>query len=135
VEGLVALGERARAAALYPLVREGMATGSVVTFDGSHLLETVAGIAAASGGDWSAAESHFARAMELADTMPFVSERAESRYWLAWMQAERGSSGDAASTQELLDVAIAGYRAMGAAWHVRRAEATVFGAPAPLTIR
>jgi tetratricopeptide (TPR) repeat protein len=93
VEGLATLGERERAATLYPLVRESMATGSVVTFDGSHLIETVAGIAAACGGDWAGAESHFTRAIEVADAMPFVSEQAEARHWLAWMRAERGSSG------------------------------------------
>ena len=124
VEGLVALGEPARAAALYPLVLEGMATGTVVTFDGSHLLETVAGIAAASGGDWPTADAHFARAMELADAMPFVSERAELRYWSAWMRAERAALGDGAAARVLLDSAIAGYRAIGATWHVRRAETT-----------
>ncbi len=118
----MALGERAHAAALYPLVVEGMATGSIVVFDGSHLLETVAGMAAFAGGDWRAAESHFESAIRTADTMPFVSEQAEARYWYARMRSERDGAGDRESAHALLELARAGYQSIGAGWHRERAD-------------
>ncbi|HEX9564997.1 MAG TPA: AAA family ATPase, partial [Gemmatimonadaceae bacterium] len=123
VEGLVALGELEQAAALYPLVVEGMATESVVAFDGSHLLETVAAIAASAAADWSVAGSHFESAIRVADAMPFVSERSEARYWYARMRIARDDPGDAEAARALLASAIEGYRSLGAGWHVRRAEA------------
>ena len=46
--------------------------------DVSHLLETVAGIAAAAGQQWDAAEAHYQTALRLADEMPFISEQAEA---------------------------------------------------------
>ncbi len=79
VEGLAVLGESERAAALHPLVVEALATESVVTFDASHLIQTVAGIAAAAGRQWDVAETHYQVAIRLADDMPFISERADAR--------------------------------------------------------
>src|SRR5262249_21271366 len=90
IEGLVVLGESDRAAALYPLVAEALGKGTVVTYDASHLLETVAGIAAAAGGRWDVAEAHYQMALCLADQMPFVCEQAEARYWYARMLVDRG---------------------------------------------
>ncbi len=57
---------------------EAIATETVVTMDVSHLLETVAGIAAAAGQQWDAAEAHYQTALRLADEMPFISEQAEA---------------------------------------------------------
>ncbi|CAN5786475.1 hypothetical protein BH23GEM9_BH23GEM9_36290 [soil metagenome] len=123
VEGLVLLGEQEKAAALYPRMVEAIATGSVVAFDGSHLLETVAGMAAAAGRDWGTAESHFESALRQAETIPFASEQAEARYWYACMRLERGAEGDQAAAHGLLEAAIGRYASMGADRHRLRAAA------------
>ena len=123
VEGLASLGERDRAAAFYPLMREAVATETVVDYDCSHLLETVAGIAAAAGHHWGAAEAHYQTALRLADDMPFISEQAEARYWYARMLVDRDASGDRNRAAELLETALEVYRRIGMPWHVERAEA------------
>ena len=122
VEGLVTLGERDRAAALHPLMLEAIATGTVVALDTHHLLETVAGIAAAAGRQWDAAETHYQSALRLADEMPFVSEQAEARYWLARMLVDRDESDDRQRAQELLETALKVYKRIGMPWHIERAE-------------
>jgi tetratricopeptide (TPR) repeat protein len=123
IEGLAVLGESAQAAALYPLVVEALAKDSVVTFDASQLLDTVAGIAAAAGRRWDAAETHYQTALGLADQMPFVSAQAEARYWYARMLVERNVTDDRRQAIALLDRAVAIYHQVGMPWHVTRAAA------------
>ena len=122
VEGLALLGERDRAAELYPLTMEAIATGTVVTIDASHLLQTLAGIAAAAGRRWDEAQNHFEAALRLADEMPFRSEQAEARYWFAPMLLDRNTAGDREKARELLDTALALYREIGMPTHVEMAE-------------
>ncbi len=122
VEGLALLGERDRAAALYPLTVEAIATDTVVTIDASHLLQTIAGIAAAAGRRWDEAQSHFETALRLADEIPFRSEQAEARYWFARMLVDRNAAGDRERARELLDTALAVYREIGMPRHVEIAE-------------
>jgi tetratricopeptide (TPR) repeat protein len=104
--GLVRLGERTRAAALYPhcLERVGMGFVSGALFGG--LAETVAGIAAASGERWEDAERHFNVALRVANEMPHVPAQADTRYWHAWMLLQRRAPGDAERARTLLDEAI-----------------------------
>lgn len=116
VEGLVALNELSAAGSLYPLVVESLATESLVAFDGSHLLETVAAMAAYAAGDWTRATDHATRAIELADGMPFVSEQAESRAWLA---RARRAQGDPAASVLAAD-AVARFSQLGLSWHAER---------------
>ena len=122
VEGLALLGKRDRAAALYPLTVEAIATDTVVTMDASHLLQTIAGIAAAAGGRWDEAQNHFETALGLADKIPFRSEQAEARYWYARMLLDRNASGDREKARDLLDTALALYREMGMPSHVEITE-------------
>src|SRR5439155_15426140 len=56
VEALALRGDRSEAAKLYPLVLEAMKTGSLFRAFDMRLLETLAGIAAAAGGNWAKAE-------------------------------------------------------------------------------
>ena len=125
IEGLAMVGERDRAAELYPLMLEAIATGTVVTWDAGHLLETLAGIAAAAGWQWDAAEAHYQTALRLADEIPFISEQAEARYWYARMLVDRDASGDRDRAAELLETALTVYRKIGMPWHVERAEKLV----------
>jgi tRNA A-37 threonylcarbamoyl transferase component Bud32/tetratricopeptide (TPR) repeat protein len=130
IEGLAMLGESTRAAGLHPLVVEALANGTVVTFDSSHLLDTVAGIAAAAGNRWDVAETHYHAALRLADDMPFVSEQAEARYWYARMLVDRNGSQDRRRAKALVDEAVAIYHAAGMFWHATRANALAADAPA-----
>lgn len=123
IEGLAILGERTRAAALYPLVTEALAMETVVTFDASHLLETVAGMAAAAAERWDVAESHYRTAIRLADEMPFISEQAEARYWYARMLAGRATPSDGPQGRALLEAGLTIYRSIGMPWHVERTVA------------
>jgi tetratricopeptide (TPR) repeat protein len=122
IEGLAMLGESTHAATLYPLVVEALAKDTVVTFDASHLLDTVAGIAAAAGGRWDVAETHYQTALRLADQMPFVSEQAEARYWYARMLLDRDVPEDRRKAKDLLETALAIYHKVGMRWHITRAE-------------
>ena len=123
IEGLAMLGKSKDAASFYPLVVEALANDTVVTFDASHLLDTVAGIAAAAGSQWDVAETHYQTALRLADQMPFVSEQAEARYWYARMRVDRDAREDRRKAKELLETALIIYRKLGMPWHVTRAEA------------
>ena len=122
VEGLALLGERDRAAALYPLTVEAIATDTVVTMDASHLLQTLAGIAAAAGRRWDEAQAHYETALGLADKIPFRSEQAEARYWYARLLLDRNAAGDRERARDLLHAALAVYREIGMPKHVETAE-------------
>ena len=122
VEGLALLGERDRAAELYPLTVEAIATDTVVTMDASHLLQTIAGIAATAGRRWDEAQTHYDTALGLADKIPFRSEQAEARYWYARMLLDRNASGDREKARDLLDTALALYREIGMPTHVETTE-------------
>jgi nitrous oxide reductase accessory protein NosL len=85
IEGLFVSGERAEAAALYPVVCELIATGTVCMMFISRLPQTAAGIAAAGARNWDAAEHHFRIAMEQAESFPNQLEQAEIRRFCAMM--------------------------------------------------
>jgi len=117
VEGLALLGERARAAALYPLTRELLATGSTYLWSLARMPEIVAGTAAAAGGDWDAATAHFASAARLAELLPHHVERIEVRRYHAMMLLDRGAPGDRDIAAAYLREALAGYARVGMPQH------------------
>jgi len=129
VEGLVIMGEGKRAAAFYPLVLEALATKTVLAFDASHLIETVAGMAAAAEGDGDAAEAHYNNALQIAHEMPFISEQAEAQYWYARMLASRDAAIDRQRAKDLLESALGIYRMRKMVFHEKRCEALLNAIP------
>ena len=127
VEGLCILGQRSQAAELYPAVQHSLEGGAVVSLDGRRLLETVAGMAAAAGGDWRSAESHYESALGQAQQIPFRSEQAEARRCYAQMLLDRDRSGDRERARTLLAEAVDLYTQIGMPRHVEMARALEIG--------
>jgi tetratricopeptide (TPR) repeat protein len=128
VEALAVLGEKADAAKLYPLVLEGMKTGNLFRAFDNRLLDTVAGIAAASGQQWDKAEEHFQTALRRCEELPHIIEQPEARRWYAWMLLERNAPGDREKARTLLEEAIEMYRRIGMPKHIEIAEALLLEA-------
>jgi len=122
VEALVVIGEVSEAAKLYPLVLEGMKTGTLLRID-LRLLDTIAGIAAGAGGKWPEAEEYFRTALRRCDELPHIIEQPEARRWYAWMLLQRDGPGDRERARDLLTEAIGMYRQIGMPKHVEIAEA------------
>ncbi len=122
VESLAVLGERARAADFYEVALDAIETGAIISMEGSKLLESVAGIAAACGEQWDVAERHFETALRQAHELPHVIEQPEVRRWWAWMLLEREAAGDRERARELLSEAITMYRDIGMPKHLEIAE-------------
>jgi class 3 adenylate cyclase/tetratricopeptide (TPR) repeat protein len=123
VEGLAVLGEQGEAAKLYPLVLEAIDTGAVIRWLCDRLLQTVAGISAAAGGQWDKAEEHYETALRQAHELPAVIEQPEVRRWYARMLIDRDALGDRQRARRLLTEAIAMYRQIGMPNHQEMAEA------------
>jgi len=123
VEGLAVLGEREEAAKLYPLLLEAIDTGTLTSWASGRLLQSVAGMAAAAGGQWDEAEEHYRTALRQAHELPVVMEQPEVRRWYARMLIDRDGPGDREKARELLTEAIAMYRRIGMPKHVEMAEA------------
>jgi tetratricopeptide (TPR) repeat protein len=122
VETLVVLGERPEAGKLYPLVIEGMKTGTMLRTD-LRLLDTVAGIAAGAGEKWVEAEEHFRTALRRCEELPHVLEAPDARRWYSWMLLARNGPNDRERARDLLNEAIAMFRKIGMPKHVEMAEA------------
>jgi tetratricopeptide (TPR) repeat protein len=124
VEGYAMLGARDEAAKLYPDVINLIdATQSLIRFFADRLTQTVAGISAASGGQWEKAETHFQSALRQAHEIPHRLEQPEVRRWYARMLIDRDAPGDRDKARQLLREAIAMYREIGMPKHVEMAEA------------
>jgi tetratricopeptide (TPR) repeat protein len=119
VEGLSVLGEREDAATLYPLVKEALSTGTIIS---NGLLQKTAGIAATAGERWHDAEQHFETALRQAHEIPHKIEQPEVRRWYARMLIERNAPGDHSRARQLLAEAIASYREIGMPKHVEMAQ-------------
>jgi tetratricopeptide (TPR) repeat protein len=118
IEALSVIGERDKAAEFYPLVRELIATtGVVLHWWGTYLLERIAGIGAAAGEQWDAAEQHFQTALRQAEELPFEIDGAETRRWYARMLLDRNGGGDRDQARSLLEQAIPVYRRIGMVRH------------------
>ena len=126
VEGRAILGERAAAAALYPLVEEGLGTGAVMSRH-SRLWQMVAGIAAACGQHWDAAQEHFETALRQAHELPHVIAQPETRRWYAQMLLDRNAPGDRDKSRTLVGEAIDQYRTIGMPKHLAMAEGMLKG--------
>jgi tetratricopeptide (TPR) repeat protein len=122
VEGLGTLGERTKAAQLYPLVLELIATGTVWLWPISRLTQTIAGIAAAAARQWDAAEEHFQIAMQQARSLPNVLEHAEIHRFHAMMLIDRDGPSDREKAQTLLREALAAYDRIGMPRHIDLAQ-------------
>ena len=124
VEALALIGEREEVARLYPLLLECKATGALVVraYEGK-LTETLLGIAAAAGRQWSEAEAHFAAAIEIAPRFPGQHEVADARRYVAAMLIDRAEPGDADRAREHLEAASDIYRSIGMIRHLELAEA------------
>ena len=111
IEGLAVLREWEAAATLHPLALEALETGTVTGWDAHHLLETVAGIAAAAGGQWEQAETHYQTALKQAHEIPFRSEQPEVRRWYGQMLIDRNAPGDRDKARTMLGEAVEMYGA------------------------
>ena len=120
VEGLVLLGRRQEAAGLYDVVVEALDDGWKVLL--SRFIPVTAGVAAAAGGKWDLAEEHFQDALKQAHEIPHRLGQVDGRRWYARMLIDRGGSGDVEKARELMTEAIAGYRELGMAGHLKLAE-------------
>jgi hypothetical protein len=102
VQSAALLEHRERAAALYPLVRQLMAYGTIVLW--SHgLIEKAAGIA---GNAWADAESHFENALRQVGEIPHRVEQPEVRRWLRAHATRSQPPGAAGSQAPLLVVTL-----------------------------
>ena len=126
VEALAVVGERDRAAALYPVLTDMVDDGYALTWAG--LTQTYAGIAAAAGRRWDDAERHFETALTQAHDMPFVLAQPETRRWYAWMLIDRNEPGDRDAPGDrdkaaaLLKEAVAMCGGIGMPAHIELAE-------------
>jgi len=116
-EGLVVLGEKQRAAGLYPLLCELADTGAVVLWPIFRFTQTVLGMAAAAAGRWDAAEAHFQTALSQAEAIPHLLEQAEIHRFHGMMLTDRGAPGDRKRAQTLLTQALEGYEQIGMSRH------------------
>lgn len=125
LEGLIVLGELNDAAELYPLLRWCIErTGNVILMQPDcRLLERAAGMAAAAGSNWDAAEAHFTTALDQAATLPHRPEQAQTRRVYAEMLLRRAASGDGQRADQLLAEAESLYRDMQMPKHLAMAQA------------
>jgi tetratricopeptide (TPR) repeat protein len=131
VEGLAVLGERTEAAKLYPLVLERMKTGNIARPPDFRLLDTLAGIAAGAGGNWTKAEEHFRSALRRAEDLPHIIEQPDARRFYARMLLDRNAPGDREHAHRLLTEAIEMYNKIGMPKHTEMAQALLQQAQAP----
>ncbi|HEY8521164.1 MAG TPA: AAA family ATPase [Gammaproteobacteria bacterium] len=117
VEALAVIGDRAGAAALYPVAREAAAAPAVIRYSTKTLPHTTAGIAAMCAGDASGAVMHFEAALGQAHALPNRLEQPEVRRWLATLLLERDAPGDRARARTLLAEAVVQYAALGMPRH------------------
>jgi tetratricopeptide (TPR) repeat protein len=122
-EGFAMLGEKQRAARLYPLLCELADTGAVVLWPIFRFTQTVLGIGAAAAGRWEVAENHFQTALRQAETIPHLLEQAEIRRFHAMMLKDRGASGDRGRAHTLLAQALESYQRIGMSRHIDLAQA------------
>jgi TolB-like protein len=133
IEAGVLLGHHEDAASLYPNVVQLLAEGTRVTW-GLGLTEKFAGIAAAAGKDWPAAEKHFQTAIKQAEDMPHRLDQPEVRRWYARMLQDRNATGDQERARELLDEARTLYEQLGMPRHIEMVGEMLTDAPASVSI-
>ncbi|RJP69006.1 MAG: hypothetical protein C4532_11680 [Candidatus Abyssobacteria bacterium SURF_17] len=122
VEALAILGKDDEAARLYPLAREAVATGNLLSPSCASLVQTIAGIAASAAREWDSAEEHFGIALKQAHELPHVIEQAGVRRWHAHMLVERGGRGDLDKALKLLREATELYQKLEMPKHMGMAQ-------------
>jgi tetratricopeptide (TPR) repeat protein len=123
VEALAIIGERRRAAELYPQVRELLGCGAAWMSFGCRFPETIAAIAASAAGEWDAAERHFEITLRQAIQVPHRLEEAEVRRFHAAMLLERNPAGDRERAREMLVRAVESYERIAMPRHLELARA------------
>lgn len=122
IEVLACLGRRHEAGELYPLAVEATETGLVIDFFTTLQPQLPAGIAAAAGERWTAAEEHFCKAIGQAADVPYKLAQPEVRRWYAQMLLDRGGTGDRDKARTLLGEATEMYRIIGMQKHLKMTE-------------
>jgi class 3 adenylate cyclase/tetratricopeptide (TPR) repeat protein len=117
LEVLAQLGERERAAAMYPLAKEALETGTVLRFYDGRPLDAIAGMAASAAEDWETAEEHFRTVLDLAAELRLRIEQPEVRRFYSQMLIDRNGPGDRQRARQLLDEAITMYTDIGMPRH------------------
>ena len=121
VESLAVLGQRNEAAELYPLVIRGIEKGVVTSWQ-LRLWQMVAGIAAACGEHWDAAQEHYETALTQAHELPHKIAQPEVRRWYAQMLLDRDAPGDRDKARAFLGEATEMYQAIGMPKHLEMVE-------------
>ena len=121
LQGMTQLGRRAELSDLYPLTLEALETGVVMARD-LTMWEAVAGMAAAGGDQWDAADTHFQTALRQAEEIPNKIGQPEVRRAYARMLIDRDAPGDKDKARTLLDEAIELYSALGMPKHLDLAK-------------
>lgn len=124
VIGLASMGRKREVASLWSLTEELIQTGAW-TYTLLSPFHSVAGIAAACGGDWSAAEQHHLIAIHQTDTAPYVHLQPVAREWYAMMLLDRNAHSDTLKAKELLGEAIALYQSTKMPLRAIRAKETL----------
>ena len=122
IEGLVILGEQAKAGQLYPLARELVGTGAIVLWPNFRFSQTIAGIAASAARQWEAAEDHFQIALQQAESFPNLLEQAEIRRFHSMMLIDRAAPGDREKAQTLLRETMETYMQIGMPRHIEMTQ-------------
>jgi tetratricopeptide (TPR) repeat protein len=117
------LGDRSRAAELYPLAEELLDTEAVALWPIFRLTHTIAGIAAAAARQWQSAENHLQIALQQAEEFPQRLEQGEIRRFRAMLLIDRGASGDRDKALALLNEALKSYTQIGMPRHIEMTRA------------
>ena len=86
--------------------------------------QLAAGIAAACGGQWKAAEEHYRTGLEQAHRVPHRRMQPELRRWYAQMLLDRKAPGDRDKARTLLGEATEMYQTIGMPKHLEMVEKT-----------
>ena len=121
VHGASELGLGEEISDLYPLTIEALETGAVIGRD-MLMWEAVAGMAAAAGEQWDAAETHFRTALRQAQEIPNKIGQPEVRRAYARMLIDRAGPGDKEQARTLLDEAVEMYGTLGMPRHLDMAK-------------
>ena len=122
VEGLAVLGRRQEAADLHPLVVRGIEKGPAISLQCCRLWQMVAGIAAACGEHWDAAQEHYETALRQAHELPHKIAQPEVRRWYARMLFDRNAPGDRDKARTMLGEATEMYHTICMPKHLEMVE-------------
>src|SRR5947208_13973359 len=98
-------------------------TGALFRWFDHRLTDTLAGIAAGAGQNWTQAEEHFRSALRRTEELPHIIEQPEARRFYARMLLDRNAPGDREKARQLLEEALEMYRKIGMPKHIEMAEA------------